>query len=88
MPYSRVLLILLPLLVSGLLLGAPTPAIGYAAPSQVLQAATPASLLVASPMLSIQCGFPNQRDIVFCRLSDRGFRPVDRLLTVHLPLDR
>jgi hypothetical protein len=47
-------------------------------------AVAPTPLLAASPRLSLQCGIPNQQDIVSCRLSGRGFHPVERLHISYL----
>lgn len=44
----------------------------------------PPPAFAASPTLSLQCGVPNQRDIVSCRLSGRGFHPLERLRISYL----
>lgn len=38
----------------------------------------------ATPTLSLLCGVPNQRDLVSCRLSGRGFHPRERLQISYL----
>lgn len=37
-----------------------------------------------SPTLSLRCGLPDQRDIVQCRLSGRGFHPREQLHVSYL----
>jgi hypothetical protein len=49
-----------------------------------LALAAPLSLFAATPTLSLQCGIPNQQDIVTCRLSGRGFHPLERLQISYL----
>ena len=47
-------------------------------------AVAPTDLLAATPKLSLQCGIPDQQEIVSCRLSGHGFRPRERLQISYL----
>ncbi len=49
-----------------------------------LALAAPLPLFAATPTLSLQCGIPNRQDIVTCRLSGRGFHPLERLQISYL----
>jgi hypothetical protein len=47
-------------------------------------AGAPSHPFISTPKLSLQCGIPDQQEIVACRLSGRGFYPGERLQISYL----